>query len=78
MPQITGSSTGATRQAEIDQHSWEFAMRRMSDTFHLSDMAESSASRDADQEGIPAIPRAIALVICWSSSQLEFAHFVTL
>jgi hypothetical protein len=35
-----GSSAGAARQAEIDQHSRELAMRRMSDTFHLSDIPE--------------------------------------
>ena len=34
---VTGSSAGATRQAEIDQHSQELAMRRMSDTSRLSD-----------------------------------------
>ena len=34
-----GSSAGAARQAEIDQHSWELAMRQVSDNAHLSDTA---------------------------------------
>jgi hypothetical protein len=36
-PQITGSSRGTVQQVEIDQHSRELAMRRMSDNFRLSD-----------------------------------------
>src|SRR3954452_18558062 len=34
-----GSSTGATRQAEIDQSFYGLEVRRMSDTFRLSDTA---------------------------------------
>ena len=34
--QITGSSTGAARQAEIDQHPQELGMRRISDNARLS------------------------------------------
>ena len=48
--QMTGSSMNAVRQAEIDQHSRELAMRRMSDTFRLSGTAASSSqAREAAQ-----------------------------
>ena len=40
---ITGSSMGAVRRAEIDQHSREIAMRRMSDTCRLSDIRRHPA-----------------------------------
>src|SRR4051812_26193944 len=44
-------STGAARQAETDQHSWEFAMRRMSDTFHLSDTVAKRLTGTRQRDG---------------------------
>ena len=50
---VTGSSAGATRQAEIDQHSQELAMRRMSDTSRLSDTAakQLAGARQRNRQG---------------------------
>ena len=51
--QITGSSRGAVQQVEIDQHSQELAMRRMSDTSRLSDTAANhlAGARQRDRQG---------------------------
>src|SRR3954454_12459468 len=44
--EITGSSTGATRQAEIDQHPQELVMRRISDNTRLSNTVSKAGVRE--------------------------------
>ena len=46
-----GLSTGAARQAEINQHSREFAMRQMSDNVRLSDTVAKQIAGTRQREG---------------------------
>src|SRR3954452_5121754 len=49
--EITGSSTGTARQAEIDQHLYELGMRRMSDNARLSGIAVTQLADARQRDG---------------------------